>query len=154
MTAYATPAQLEAYASARGVITSGVNLLVEIQKAQDIIDNGFIFRGTPVDSASEWPRIVCPATDSPLGILPYPITHATLQVALESIQGLPVGEAVIETFAVKREKISVQGIETEYAVSDAAGTLKGYSISDAVTSILTRSGLLSGYYGQLRVDRG
>lgn len=139
---YATIAELTEYAEARGVVldmtdTGKQQLLV---RAVDYIDNNFSFIGTPTTDDYAWPRVIVDNTMLS-GVIPSRVRAATLQVAVELAQGVLLESGVMPEPTVLREKISANGIETQYA-SNRNTYVKGYLMSEAAYAMLLRAGLL------------
>lgn len=156
-TLYATTDELRGYAAERGVSLihstgreyTDEELQVFLTKAQDYLDIVFTYKGVAVNDSSEFPRSGLSEYDETT--TPPAIRRATLYVACHIMDGLPILEGARSEAQVKREVVSANRIETEYAVDYTAGNTQGYVILDAPLYMLRRAGLLADMIGGMNM---
>lgn len=137
---YASSAQFIEYAAARGVLVDEDQALTLLTRAQDYIDTTYDYLGVAVNNDSEFPRTGL--EDYADDVVPYPVTLSTMYAALMLAQDVEFLEGKLATAQTKSVTIAANRISEEYATNYKDGAVQKAIRLDAVTTILTRAGLL------------
>ena len=136
---YAASSELVTYAADRGVVVSEDEARIQLNKAQDYIDNEYEYIGEPMQDDSQFPRTGTQFADD---VVPYAVQNATLYAALMLLQGVEFMEGKLAESQQKSVKIAVSGITEEFATNYKDGAIQDSYRLDAVTVMLRRANLL------------
>lgn len=145
---YAAATELVTYAADRGVVVSEDDARIELNKAQDYIDQTYDFIGEPMQEDSEFPRS---GTKYLEDVVPIAVKNATLYAALMLLQGVEFLEGKLATAQTKSVKIGVSGINEEYATNYKDGAVQDSVRLDVVTVLLRRAQLLDNSLSRLNM---
>lgn len=146
---YATEAELQAYADARGITVAG-QTDEDLLKAMDYLETQpFIGRKSTQGQPLQWPRdgVVIDGYSYEASNLPRELKEALLVIAISIDQGLdPLADLAP---ALKRKRVKAGSVESEKEYQDgAASRTISQSISRALRKLVRAGG------AQLSVSRG
>lgn len=141
---YVPSVELIKYAADRGILIDEDKASILTTQAQDYIDNAYSYCGHQVYDSSAFPRHGLKKYDSQT--VPVPIKNAVKYIALQLQLGAPIlaGSNADTTKVVKKEKVSMTGVEKEYAVSSLTKSTRDFVLFSHITNSLYNSGLLCG----------
>lgn len=138
---YTSPADLIEYARQRGTVIEEDEAQALIMAAQDYIDGTYSFLGEAVHFETAFPRTGLERFSE--DVIPEPVRQATMQVAIMLKNGVPLTEGVIAQAQIKREVVSTNKIETEYATNYRADPVQRATTLPSLVRLFTTYDLLN-----------